>query len=247
MTSTAACILIVEDDADLGFLLQEVLKREGHSVEVVETGAEARGRLQGGIYDLVLLDHKLPDGDGLDLLLHYQELAPEVPIILMTAFSTRQIALEATRRGAHDFFSKPFDLQEVQIVVRRALERRGRQVELKALRRAPQSMAGMGLLGESPALHRVLRVAQQVAPTELTVRIEGESGTGKEVLARVIHQLSARRDGPFVAVNCAAIPEGLLESELFGHEKGAFTGAWKRHAGKFELARSGTLLLDEIG
>ena len=247
MTLIAACILIVEDDADLGFLLQEVLKREGHGIEVVETGAEARARLQRGRYDLVLLDHKLPDGDGLELLPHYQELAPDVPIILMTAFSTRQIALEATRRGAYDFFSKPFDFQEVQIVVRRALERRGRQVELKALRLSQPGPAGVGILGESPALGRVLRVAQQVAPTELTVLIEGESGTGKEVLAQAIHQLSARRNGPFVAVNCAAIPEGLLESELFGHEKGAFTGAWKRHTGKFELARSGTLLLDEIG
>src|SRR5262249_49699391 len=165
MTLSAAGILIVEDDADLGFLLQEVLKREGHGVEVVETGAEARQRLQRGMYDLVLLDYKLPDGDGLELLPQYQELAPDVPIILMTAFSTRQIALEATRRGAHDFFSKPFDLQEVQIVVRHALERRGRQVELKALGRSQQSMTGMGILGESPALRRVLRVAQQVAPT----------------------------------------------------------------------------------
>ena len=247
MTLLAACILIVEDDADLGFLLQEVLKREGHRVEVVETGAEARERLQRGMYDLVLLDHKLPDGDGLDLLPRYQELAPDVPIILMTAFSTRQIALEATRRGAYDFFSKPFEIQEVQIVIRRALERRRLQVELTALRKSQHGTTCAGILGESSILRRVLRVAQQVAPTELTVLIEGESGTGKELLARAIHQQSARRHGPFVAVNCAAIPEGLLESELFGHEKGAFTGAWKRRAGKFELARSGTLLLDEIG
>jgi two-component system response regulator AtoC len=247
MTPMAACILIVEDDADLGFLLQEVLKREGHRVEVVETGAEALERLRRGTYDLLLSDLRLPDGNGLDLLPHYQELAPDVPIIIMTAFSTRQIALEATRRGAYDFFSKPFQLQEVQIVMRRALERRRLQVELKVLRRSQPGTACEGIIGESPALRRVLRVAQQVAPTQLTVLIEGESGTGKELLARAIHRQSARRDGPFVAVNCAAIPEGLLESELFGHEKGAFTGAWKRRAGKFELAQSGTLLLDEIG
>jgi len=131
--------------------------------------------------------------------------------------------------------------------LRRALERRRLQVELTALRRSQKGTACGGIVGESPALQRVLKVAQQVAPTELTVLIEGESGTGKELLARAIHQQSARRGGPFVAVNCAAIPEGLLESELFGHEKGAFTGAWKRRAGKFELARAGTLLLDEIG
>src|SRR2546425_7517039 len=160
MTRIAACILIVEDDADLGFLLQEVLKREGHGIEVVETGAEARARLQRGRYDLVLLDHKLPDGDGLELLPHYQELAPDVPIILMTAFSTRQIALEATRRGAYDFFSKPFDLQGVQIVIRRALERRRLRGELTALRRAQHGTACAGIPGESPALRRVLRVAQ---------------------------------------------------------------------------------------
>ena len=247
MTPKAACILIVEDDADLGFLLQEVLKREGHRVDIVETGAEALTRLHRGTYDLILLDLKLPDGDGLALLPPYQELAPDVPIIVMTAFNTRQIALEATHRGAYDFFRKPFEIQEVQIVIRRALERRQLQVELKALRGTQHSMTGAGILGDSQALRRVLRMAQQVAPTDLTVLIEGESGTGKELLARAIHQHSARRDGPFVAVNCAAIPEGLLESELFGHEKGAFTGAWKRRAGKFEQARAGTLLLDEIG
>ena len=247
MTLMTACILIVEDDADLGFLLQEVLKREGHRVEIAETGAAALARLQRGTYDLILLDLRLPDGDGLELLPRCQELAPDVPIIVMTAFNTRQIALEATHRGAYDFFRKPFEIQEVQIVIRRALERRQLQVELKTRRGAPHSLAGAGILGESPALRQVLRVAQQVAPSDLTVLIEGESGTGKELLARAIHQHSARRDGPFVAVNCAAIPEGLLESELFGHEKGAFTGAWKRRAGKFELARAGTLLLDEIG
>jgi DNA-binding NtrC family response regulator len=247
MTRIAACILIIEDDADLGFLLEEVLKREGHRVDIVETGEAALARLQSSTYDLILLDLRLPDGDGLELLPHCQELAPDVPIIVMTAFHTRQRALEAIHRGAYDFFRKPFEIQEGQIVIRRALERRQLQGELKTLREAQHSMANAGILGESPALRRVLKAAQQVAPTDLTVFIEGESGTGKEMLARAIHQQSPRRDGPFVAVNCAAIPEGLLESELFGHEKGAFTGALKRRAGKFELARAGTLLLDEIG
>jgi len=243
----SAHILIAEDDADLAFLLREALTREGHRVEVAETGARALEQLRRGTYDLFLLDVRLPDEDGLELLPHCQELAPDVPIILMTAYSTRQIALEAMRRGAYDFFSKPFELREVQVVIRRALERRQLQQELKALRRAQTGQGTGGIIGASPVLLRVLAVARQVARTELTVLIEGESGTGKELLARVIHESSARQRGPFVAVNCAAIPEGLLESELFGHEKGAFTGAWKSRAGKFELARGGTLFLDEIG
>lgn len=243
----AAHILIAEDDEDLAFLLQEALKREGYRVDIEATGAKALERLQRGAYDLFLLDIRLPDANGLELLPRCQELAPDVPIIVMTAYSTRQIALEATRKGAYDFFSKPFQLPEVQIVMRRALERRRLQMELATLRKSLEGKGCEGIIGESPALRRVLTVLRQVAPTELTVLIEGESGTGKELLARAIHQCSARQGGPFVAVNCAAIPEGLLESELFGHEKGAFTGAWKNRAGKFELARSGTLLLDEIG
>src|SRR5262249_52003091 len=175
-------------------------KREGHSVEVVETGAAGLARLQQETYDLLLLDLKLPDGDGLEFLPSYQELDPDLPIIVMTAFNTRQIALEATRRGAYDFFNKPFDLDEVQIVIRRALERRRIEMELKALRRSQQGTTWGGILGESPALRRVLKVARQVAPTDLPVLIEGESGTGKEVLARALHEQSARRNGPFVAV-----------------------------------------------
>src|SRR2546430_899814 len=234
MTLMAACILIVEDDADLGFLLQEVLKREGHRVEIAETGAAALARLQRGTYDLILLDLRLPDGDGLELLPRYQELAPDVPIIVMTAFTTRQIALEATHRGAYDFFRKPFEIQEVQIVIRRALERRQLQVELKALRGLQPGLAGAGILGESPVLCRVLRVAQQVAPSDLTVLIEGESGTGKELLARAIHQHSARRDGPFVAGECVPLPGRVAGRERFWPGKRALTGAGERPARKFE-------------
>jgi DNA-binding NtrC family response regulator len=240
-------ILIAEDDADLAFFLQEALKREAYKVEVEGTAEKALQQLGQRSYDLFLLDVKLPDGDGVDLLSSCRELAPDVPVILMTAHSTRQMAIEATNQGAYDFFSKPFQLQEVQVVIRRALERKNLLSELKALRKARQR-EGLGeIIGESPALRRVLTVARQVAPTELAVLIEGESGTGKELLAKAIHQQGLRRGGPFIVVNCAAIPEGLLESELFGHERGAFTGAYRARIGKFELARGGTVFLDEIG
>lgn len=240
-------ILIAEDDTDLGFLLKQALKRDGYHVEVEETGAKALERLRVRGFDLFLLDIRLPDANGLELLPRCQEVAPDVPIILMTAHSTRQMAIEATRKGAYDFFSKPFQLQEVQVVIRRALERRRLHMEIQRLRKSQEMEGFEGILGESPALRRVLAVARQAAPTELPILIEGETGTGKELLARAIHRQSGKRDGAFVAVNCAAIPEGLLESELFGHEKGAFTGAFKSRAGKFEVAHGGTIFLDEIG
>ncbi len=242
-----AHILIAEDDSDLAFFLQEALKREAYKVEVESTATRALEQLGQNSFDLFLLDVMLPDGNGLDLLSRCRELAPDVPVILMTAHSTRQMATEAIGCGAYDFFSKPFQLQEVQVVIRRALEKRQLKLELKTLRKAQQGDGFGGIIGESQLLRKVLTVVRQVAPTDLTVLVEGESGTGKELLAQAVHQQSTRRAGPFVVVNCAAIPEGLLESELFGHEKGAFTGAYRARAGKFELARGGSIFLDEIG
>ena len=239
-------IVIAEDDEGLAFVLREVLVREDYVVEIAETGRDLLDRLAGGSYDLLLLDIKLPDMDGLDALPRIRELAPDTPVIVMTAHGTRQIALDAITRGAYDFFTKPLKMAEFQVVVARALERRRLQQQVKVL----QAEKGSGfeeIVGESEPLVQVLQMAQRAAPTDLTVLIEGESGTGKEVLARAIHRLSVRRDGPMIPVNAAAIPEGLLESELFGHERGAFTGAIRARAGRFELAREGTLFLDEIG
>jgi len=164
----------------------------------------------------------------------------------MTAHGTREVATEAIQRGAYDFFTKPLKMTEFQVVVARALERRRLQLQIKALQ-AAQGSGFEELVGKSVSLKRVVEMAQRAAPAEVTVLIEGESGTGKEVLARAIHRLSARKDGPLIPVNCAAIPEGLLESELFGHERGAFTGAVRAKPGRFELAREGTIFLDEIG
>ena len=239
-------IVIAEDDEDLAFVLREALIRKDYDVEIAPTAGILMDRLGGGAYDLVLLDVKLPDMDGLEALPRCRELAPETPIIVMTAHGTRQIAMDAITRGAYDFFTKPLKMSEFQVVVARALDRRRLQQQVKALR-AGQGSGFEELIGQSESLKRVTDVAQRAAPTDLTILIEGESGTGKEVLARAIHRLSSRKDGPLIPVNAAAIPEGLLESELFGHERGAFTGAIRARPGRFELAKDGTLFLDEIG
>ena len=241
-----ARILIAEDDDGLAFVVREVLSRQEYESEVVPTAEALFERLRGSVYDLILLDVKLPDMSGLDAIPRCRELAPDSPVIVMTAYGTRQIATEAITRGAYDFFTKPLKMAEFQVVVARALERRRLQQQVKALQ-AEQVTGFEDMIGRTEALTRVLELAKRAAPTDLTVLVEGESGTGKELLARAVHRQSARKDGPFVAVNCAAIPEGLLESELFGHERGAFTGAVRTKPGRFELAKDGTLFLDEIG
>jgi two-component system response regulator AtoC len=239
-------IVIAEDDEDLAFVLREALRRQRYDIDVAPTAGALIDRLKATPYDLILLDVRLPDMDGLDAIPRCRELAPDTPIIVMTAHGTRETAMEAITRGAYDFFTKPLKMDEFQVVVARALDRRRLQKQVKALRESQPSEIE-GLIGQSEALKRVVDMAQRAAPTDLTVLIQGESGTGKEVLARAIHRLSSRKEGPFVPVNCAAIPEGLLESELFGHERGAFTGAVRARPGRFELAREGTLFLDEIG
>ena len=239
-------ILIAEDDEDLAFVLREALIRKDYEAEVAPTAGRMLDTLKAGAWDLILLDVRLPDMDGLDAIPKCRDLAPDTPIIVMTAHGTREVATEAISRGAYDFFTKPLKMTEFQVVVARALERRRLQLQIKALQ-AAQGSGFEELVGKSESLKRVVEMAQRAAPADVTVLIEGESGTGKEVLARAIHRLSTRKDGPLIPVNCAAIPEGLLESELFGHERGAFTGAVRAKPGRFELAREGTIFLDEIG
>jgi DNA-binding NtrC family response regulator len=240
-------ILITEDDEDLAFVIREALTRQGYEAEVAPTAGALLDKLKSGSYDLILLDVRLPDMDGLDAIPRCRDLAPETPIIVMTAHGTRQIAMNAITRGAYDFFTKPLKMTEFQVVVARALDRRRLQQQVKVLREGQAAGGFEELIGKSESLKRVIDMAQRAAPTDLTVLIHGESGTGKELMARALHRLSARKDGPFIPVNCAAIPEGLLESELFGHERGAFTGAIRARPGRFELAHDGTLFLDEIG
>jgi len=244
-----ARVLIVEDEAGIRLALSGLLRREGYEVAQASDGREAESMLRGGAYDLVLTDLALGSGpSGLDVLRCARETAPECPVVMITAHGNEKIAVEAMRLGAEDYVPKPFDNDEIRLVVRRALERTQLARENRLLRERIEREYGLGgIVGGGTAMKRVFDTLRKVAPTDLTVLVRGESGTGKELVAQALHELSPRRERPFVAVNCAAIARELVESELFGHERGAFTGADARRAGRFEAANGGTLFLDEIG
>src|SRR5918996_1701214 len=228
-------ILVVDDDPQMQFFLQEALGRQQYGVVVRSSAEAALDALKTQKFDLILMDVRLPGMNGLDAVDAVQKLDRRTPIIVMTAHGTRDTALEAVRRGAYDYFTKPFSLDEMEIIVRRALEKKRMVGELEQLRHQLAAAARRGrIVGSSRALEEILRLIDRVGPTDSTVLILGESGTGKELIAEAIHENSNRRAKPFVKLNCAAIPEALLESELFGHEKGAFTGAISRKPGKFE-------------
>ena len=246
---TALRVLVVDDEESLRHVLGLMLGRVGYEVSSARNGKEALGRL-GGV-DVVLCDIRMPDMDGLQFLDALPDGAP--PVVMMSAYGTVDTALEAMRRGAYDYVSKPFKQDEIVLTLRKVKERERLLTERGALavenvrlaERAGQPIDGF--VSQAPAMQEVLRIASRVAPHDTTVLITGESGTGKEVLARAVHRLSARAQRPWVAVNCAAIPDNLLESELFGYVRGAFTGADRNHPGLFEQADGGTLFLDEIG
>jgi DNA-binding NtrC family response regulator len=243
-----ADILIVEDKESLRTMLRKTLEGRGHSVEEAGDVYEARRRLHASRFLVVLTDLRLPSGNGFDVLAAAREADPETPVLLMTAFGTVDEAVKAMKEGAADFLTKPVDTDHLLLLLDRAFDRRRQQTEYVLLKEEYQRRFGLPkVLGEDAALKQTLLSVQRAAASEATVLILGESGTGKELLARSLHQLSARVKGPFVAINCAAIPEALLENELFGHEKGAFTSANARKIGKAEMAHHGTLFLDEIG
>lgn len=241
---TAAVVLVADDDAAIRTVVSHALERAGFEVRTTGNATTLWHWISDGQGDVVITDVVMPDENGLDLIPRIRKIRPELRVIVMSAQSTLLTAIKATERGAFEYLPKPFDLNELIAVVRRALE-------------APRAPAGPGpepgveealpLIGRSPAMQEIYRTLARLMGTDLTVLINGESGTGKELVARALHDYGKRRGGPFVAVNMAAIPRELIESELFGHERGAFTGATHRSAGRFEQAEGGTLFLDEIG
>jgi len=244
-----ARILIVEDERAIQLALSGLLRREGYEVDVAGSGDEALAKLAAAPCDLVLTDLALGRGaSGMDVLKDAKRLRPETVVVMITAHGSEKIAVEAMKNGAEDYVPKPFDNDEIRLVVQRALERTRLQRENRLLLEQVQKQYGFeNLIGTGAAMQRVFATLQKVAETDLTVLVRGESGTGKELVAQALHNLSPRRQRPFVAVNCAAISRELVESELFGHEKGAFTGADARRQGRFEAADGGSILLDEIG
>jgi DNA-binding NtrC family response regulator len=242
-------LLIVEDKESLAQMLREAVTGDGYEADLASSGTEAvRFLSQGRRYLAVLTDLRLPGADGIAVLRQSKENDPECPVIVMTAFGTIENAVEAMKLGAYDFIQKPIDLDHLSILLRRCREHREMRHENLLLKEEFQKQYRLpAIVGESAPIVAVSQAIQRVAPTDATVLLQGESGTGKELFARAIHQLSPRRDRPFVAINCAAIPSTLIENELFGHDKGAFTGASARQLGKIEMADSGTVFLDEIG
>jgi two-component system response regulator PilR (NtrC family) len=243
-----ASILVLDDERSIREMLEVYLRRQGHKVTVASTLEQAVGQLSSGGFDLVLTDLKLGKESGLAVLDVVRNQGLRCEVIVMTAFSTVETAVQAMRSGAYDYVQKPFNLDELKILVERALERRDLMAENTRLRieLGEQSQSGR-LIGKSHAVREVMRLVEKVAGVKANVLITGESGVGKEVVAREIHLRGPRHDAPFLAINCGAIPEGLIESELFGHVKGAFTGATNTREGLLAAAKEGTLFLDEIG
>ena len=244
-----ARILIVDDEADICILLGEALASDQWIVEWTTHPLEALDRLKGGLYELVLLDIKMPEISGLELLPQLKKASPETAVMIMSAYGNVAIAVQAMKEGAEDYIEKPFrDLEEVRMTVNRLVESARVRMENRFLRQQLEERFQLGdLISASPRMQEVFSLVKKVAPLSTTVLITGETGTGKELIARTLHRNSKRSGNPFISVNCGGLPEGLLESLLFGHEKGAFTGALRRTRGYFEEAEGGTLFLDEVG
>ena len=243
-----ARILVVDDEQSMQEFMEILLVREGHEVVCCGSAQQALLALENDAFDLAISDIRMPGMSGLELLERVRELSPETLVVLITAHGSTTSAVEAIKRGAYDYLTKPFSVDEIRVVIEKALEKQDLSSENRRLRRQLQSQSSLpALMGKSEPMQKVFELVHQIAATRTNILISGESGTGKELISRAIHALSERKQGPFVAINCGAIPEALLESELFGHVKGSFTGAVANKPGLFEVADGGTLLLDEIG
>ncbi len=240
-----ANILLIDDEKSIRKTLKEILEYEGYIVDEAQDGAEGYKMIQEGDYDIVLCDIKMPKMDGMEVLEKAGHSNPDVPFIMISGHGTLETAVEAVKKGAFDYVAKPPDLNRLLITIRNALDKSNLITETKVLKRKVTKTRE--IIGESPAIQKIKETIERVAPTDARVLITGDNGTGKELVARWIHEKSNRANGPLIEVNCAAIPSELIESELFGHEKGAFTSAIKQRIGKFESATGGTLFLDEIG
>ncbi|MEK6691660.1 MAG: sigma-54 dependent transcriptional regulator [Nitrospirota bacterium] len=247
-SSLKSTVLIIEDKGSMGSMLDQTITAEGYSTILTKDGTNGIRIINEEKVDLVITDLKLPGKDGLEVLRAVKEKNPLIPVILMTAFGSIETAVAAMKEGAYEFLTKPFDTDHLLVLIKRALENQKIMAENILLKEEFGKKLGFPkIIGKSPAMEDVSKNIQKVAPAKTTVLLLGESGTGKELFARALHHLSPRKDNPFVAINCAAIPRELLESELFGHEKGAFTGADHKRIGKFELADKGSIFFDEIG
>lgn len=240
-------ILVVDDESLMREFISESLLSHGYDVDTAENGSRAIDLIGGESYDVILTDYKMPKITGIDVLRKAREKLPDVKVIIMTAYGTVENAVEAMKLGAFDYITKPFSVDEVLILVKRAVEFKSLQIENRRLYTELEDRYGYrNIIGNSPAMQRIFDLVNTISQSRSTVLITGKSGTGKELVARAIHYQSPRKNGPFIKINCAALPSELMESELFGHEKGAFTGAIRRYKGRFERADSGTLFLDEI-
>jgi two-component system, NtrC family, nitrogen regulation response regulator NtrX len=242
-----AKILIIDDERSIRRALREILEFEDFEVDEAEDGLDGLEKARAQFYDIIFCDIKMPKMDGMEVLSKLQEEKVESPIIMISGHGNIETAVDAIKRGAFDFIEKPLDLNRILVTVRNAKDKTNLVEETKVLKKTVQRFKGSSIIGETPEIIRIKEMITKVAPSDARVLITGENGTGKELVARSLHDNSARKEQPFIEVNCAAIPGELIESELFGHEKGAFTSAVKQKKGKFELASDGTLFLDEIG
>ncbi len=238
-------ILVIDDERSIRNTLKDILEFEKYQVELAEDGFKALELLKSSDFDVVLCDIKMPGMDGIEVLQKVEELRPDTPVVMISGHGNIDTAVESIKKGAFDFIEKPLDLNRLLITLRNAMDKSTLITETKVLRKKVNKRFEM--IGNSPAFQKVKDMVDRVAPTEARVLITGSNGTGKELVARLLHEKSNRAEGPFIEVNCAAIPSELIESELFGHEKGAFTSAVKQRKGKFEQASGGTIFLDEIG